>query len=50
MHEAKSFRVFRWVVLVVLGAFTVVPLYVMVTSSLKPLGTCRATSTGCRRT
>ena len=38
MHEAKSFRVFRWVVIVVLGAFTVVPLYVMVTSSLKPLG------------
>jgi multiple sugar transport system permease protein len=30
--------VFRWVVIVVLGAFTVVPLYVMVTSSLKPLG------------
>ena len=38
MHEARSFRVFRWVVIVVLGAFTVVPLYVMVTSSLKPLG------------
>ena len=38
MHEAKSFRVFRWVVVVVLGAFTVIPLYVMVTSSLKPLG------------
>jgi len=38
VHEARSFRVFRWVVIVVLGAFTVVPLYVMVTSSLKPLG------------
>jgi multiple sugar transport system permease protein len=38
VHEAKSFRVFRWVVVVVLGAFTVIPLYVMVTSSLKPLG------------
>ena len=38
MHEDKSFRVFRWVVVVVLGAFTVIPLYVMVTSSLKPLG------------
>ncbi len=38
MHEAKSFRVFRWVVVVVLGAFTVIPLYVMLTSSLKPLG------------
>jgi len=38
VHEDKSFRVFRWVVVVVLGAFTVIPLYVMVTSSLKPLG------------
>lgn len=38
MHEARSFRVFRWVVIVVLGAFTLVPLYVMVTSALKPLG------------
>jgi multiple sugar transport system permease protein len=38
VYEAKSFRVFRWVVVVVLGAFTVIPLYVMVTSSLKPLG------------
>ena len=38
MHEDKSFRVFRWVVVVVLGAFTLIPLYVMVTSSLKPLG------------
>jgi multiple sugar transport system permease protein len=38
VHEARSFRVFRWVVIVVLGAFTLVPLYVMVTSALKPLG------------
>jgi multiple sugar transport system permease protein len=38
VHEAESFRVFRWVVVVVLGAFTVIPLYVMLTSSLKPLG------------
>jgi multiple sugar transport system permease protein len=38
MHEARSFRIFRWVVIVVLGAFTLVPLYVMVTSALKPLG------------
>jgi multiple sugar transport system permease protein len=38
VYEAKSFRVFRWVVVVVLGAFTVIPLYVMVTSALKPLG------------
>jgi multiple sugar transport system permease protein len=38
MHEARSFRIFRWVVIVVLGTFTLVPLYVMVTSALKPLG------------
>lgn len=38
MREAFSFRIFRWVVVVVLGVFTVVPLYVMVTSALKPLG------------
>ncbi|GAA4196764.1 carbohydrate ABC transporter permease [Streptosporangium oxazolinicum] len=37
MREQLSFRVFRWVVLVPLAVFTAVPLYVMVTSSLKPL-------------
>ena len=38
MHEPRSFRVFRVVVVGVLALFTSVPLYVMVTSSLKPLG------------
>ena len=38
MHEPRSFRIFRVVVVVVLGLFTLIPLYVMVTSSIKPLG------------
>ncbi len=38
MPEAMSFRVFRWCVVTVLAVFTLVPLYVMVTSALKPLG------------
>ena len=38
MHEPRSFRAFRVVVVVGLGLFTFVPLYVMVTSALKPLG------------
>jgi len=37
MHEQLSFRVFRWIVLVPLTLFVVVPLWVMVTSALKPL-------------
>jgi multiple sugar transport system permease protein len=37
MREQLSFRIFRWVVLVPLVIFTVVPLYVMITSALKPL-------------
>ncbi|GAA0398180.1 ABC transporter permease [Acrocarpospora corrugata] len=37
MREQLSFRIFRWVVLVPLAIFTAVPLYVMVTSALKPL-------------
>ncbi|MET7397765.1 carbohydrate ABC transporter permease [Dactylosporangium sp. NPDC005572] len=37
MREQTSFRVFRWLVLIPLGLFTVMPLYVMVTSALKPL-------------
>ena len=31
MPEATSFRIFRYVVVTVLGIFTLVPLYVMVT-------------------
>ena len=38
MHEPRSFRAFRVVVVVGLGLFTFVPLYDMVTSALKPLG------------
>ncbi|BCB78805.1 carbohydrate ABC transporter permease [Phytohabitans flavus] len=37
MREQLSFRIFRWVVLIPLGLFTLMPLYVMVTSALKPL-------------
>lgn len=37
MREQKSFRIFRWIILIPLIIFTVVPLYVMVTSALKPL-------------
>ncbi|MGH3445891.1 MAG: carbohydrate ABC transporter permease [Nocardioidaceae bacterium] len=37
MREAVSFRIFRWVVVAILGVFTLVPLYVMITSALKPL-------------
>jgi multiple sugar transport system permease protein len=38
MPEARSFRIFRYVVVTVLGIFTVVPFYVMVTTAVKPLG------------
>jgi multiple sugar transport system permease protein len=37
MRETRSSHVFRWVTIAVLTVFTVVPLYVMVTSSVKPL-------------
>lgn len=37
MREQLSFRIFRWVVLVPLAVFTIVPLYVVLTSALKPL-------------
>ena len=37
MRETRSSHVFRWVVVVFLTLFTVVPLYVMITSSMKPL-------------
>ncbi len=41
MHEQRSFKVFRWVTIVFLGLFTLVPLYVMITSALKPLSDVR---------
>lgn len=37
MRDTGAFRAFRAVVLVVLGLFTAIPLYAMVSSSLKPL-------------
>lgn len=37
-YESRSFRVFRWVVIAVVGVFTLIPLYTMLISSLKPLG------------
>jgi multiple sugar transport system permease protein len=38
MRESRSFRVVRWVVLVPAVLFVLVPLYVIVTAALKPLG------------
>lgn len=38
VQETRSAKIFRVVVLIVLTVFTAVPIYVMVTSSLKPLG------------
>lgn len=38
LREPISFRIFRVVVVFVVGMFVAVPLYVMITSSIKPLG------------
>lgn len=43
-HESISFRIFRWVVIVLVGLFTLVPLYTMLVSSLKPLGDVASSS------
>lgn len=37
MRDTASSKVFRWVVLVILTVFTAVPIYVMITSSMKSL-------------
>jgi multiple sugar transport system permease protein len=37
VHEPGSFRIFRVFVVALLGLFTAIPLYVMLTSSIKPL-------------
>lgn len=37
MHETRAFRTFRTLTIVVLATMTALPLYVMVTSALKPL-------------
>lgn len=41
-REQLSFRIFRWIVLTFLTIFTAVPLYVMITTSIKPLGDVQA--------
>jgi multiple sugar transport system permease protein len=37
MHDTRAFKVFRVVVVAVLAVFTILPLYVMITTSMKPL-------------
>jgi multiple sugar transport system permease protein len=38
LSETLSFRIFRWVVITIVALFVILPVYVMVTSALKPLG------------
>ncbi|MDR6971048.1 carbohydrate ABC transporter permease [Leifsonia shinshuensis] len=45
MRETVSSHIFRWVVIAFLTIFTVVPLWVMVTSSMKPLSEVQAAFT-----
>lgn len=45
MRETTSSHIFRWVVIVFLTVFTIVPLWVMVTSSMKPLSEVQAAFT-----
>ncbi len=37
-HESTAFRVFRWAVIALVALFTLLPLYTMLISSVKPLG------------
>lgn len=37
MHDTTAFKVFRAVVVTALSVFTILPIYVMITSSMKPL-------------
>ena len=37
MHESRSFKIFRVILLTVLLVFTLLPLYTMITTSVKPL-------------
>jgi len=37
VHDTTAFKVFRVAVITVLSAFTILPLYVMITSAMKPL-------------
>jgi multiple sugar transport system permease protein len=45
VHESTAFKTLRWVVITLLGIFTLLPLYIMVTSSLKPLEDVRGAFT-----
>lgn len=45
MHDTTAFKVFRVVVVVVLATFTILPLWVMVGTSVKPLADVRGTFT-----
>ncbi len=46
MHEPAWFRVARVIVLTLLGLFAILPVYVMLTASVKPLPMSRARSAG----
>jgi len=37
MFESRGFKVFRWLVIIPLSLFVLIPLYTMVTSALKPM-------------
>jgi len=41
VHDSTAFKTFRVVVITLLSAFTILPLYVMITSSMKPLADVR---------
>jgi multiple sugar transport system permease protein len=43
-HESVAFRVFRWVVITLVALFTIFPLYVLLISSVKPLGDVGSTN------
>lgn len=38
MRDTRGEKIFRWVTIIVLSIFIVLPLYVMITSAIKPLG------------
>jgi ABC-type sugar transport system, permease component len=45
VHDSTAFKAFRSVTITVLSLFTILPLYVMITSSLKPLSDVRGAFT-----
>jgi multiple sugar transport system permease protein len=45
VHDTTAFKTLRWVVITLLAAFTLLPLYIMMTSSLKPLADVRGAFT-----